>query len=228
MNDRRLDQLRLAENESRRRFVRNVGVGGAAVLGATAVPALTLAPGALAQAGSGGGGTSTGDIDIPTTDQGVVEFAVGLELAFEAAYELALDTPLLAREPQSAEMARTFAQHHRQHALTLGELIGHDEEDIGPPNQELLDELTAAVQQSTSSAQLLQVLFDLEQSAAATYADALLLLESQATAGPVAAILPVESQHATALGRSLDLPVEEWMPPFQTTDGAYDPATYAG
>jgi hypothetical protein len=54
------------------------------------------------------------------------------------------------------------------------------------------------------------------------------VFESTEAAGPAASILPVESQHATAIGSMLELPVDDWMPPFQTTVGAFDPSAYAG
>ena len=68
---------------------------------------------------------------------------------------------------------------------------------------------------------VLQVLFGVEEGAAATYLQALGQLESRDVAGPAGTILPVEGQHATAIGSLLGLPVDEWMPPFQTTDGSY-------
>jgi hypothetical protein len=204
---------------SRRRFVRNLGVGGAVALGAAAVPVAILAPSAGAQSGAD-------DIEVPANDLVILEFAVGLELAAEAAYGVAVETLLL--EPVMAEMARTFGRHHHEHALALATLAGRDEEELGEPNAALVDALAPRIEASQTEAEVLLVLFEIEQGAAATYAEALGVLESQATAGPAASILPIESQHATAIGSALELPVEDWMPPFQTTEGAFDPATYAG
>jgi hypothetical protein len=204
---------------SRRRFVRNLGVGGAVAIGAASVPAFVLAPSAAAQGGSS-------DIDIPTNDLVIVEFAIGLELAAQAAYGVAIDTGLLP--PDITELARTFGQHHHEHALALATLAGRDAEEVGEPNGSIVDALAPRIEQSQTDRDVMQVLFEIEQGAAATYAEALGVLESQATAGPAASILPVESQHATAFGSILELPVDEWMPAFQTTEGAFDPAAYSG
>jgi len=205
--------------ESRRRFVRRLGVGGAVALGSTAVPAAVLAPGAAAQGGAG-------ELDIPANDLVILEFARGLELAAEAAYQVAVDTLLLSS--MMAELSRTFGRHHHEHALALATLAGQDEGEVGEPNAAVVDALAPRIEQSQTENEVLQVLFEIEQGAAATYAEALGVLESQATAGPAASILPVESQHAVAIGSVLELPVEDWMPAFQTTEGAFDPATYTG
>jgi hypothetical protein len=206
---------------SRRRFVRNLGVGGAVALGAASVPTALLAPSAFAQTTSG-----AGDVDVPADDLVILQYMVGLELAAEAAYQAALEADVF--ESADDQMARTFAQHHHDHALALAELTGQSEEDLGAPNAALTDAVTPPIAGASDASGLWQVLFEIEQSMAATYAEALAALQSQAAVAPNASILPVESQHATAIGSRLQLPVEEWMPPFQTTDGAYDPATYAG
>ena len=73
-----------------------------------------------------------------------------------------------------------------------------------------------------------QVLFDIEQGAAATYLQALGNLTSSDRSGPAGSILPIESQHAVAIGSMLELPIDQWMPAFQTTSGAFDPARYSG
>lgn len=204
---------------SRRRFVRNLGLGGAVAVGAAAVPVAVLAPSARAQ-------TSSGEVEIPAGDLVIVEFARGLELAAEAAYGVAVDTSLL--DPETTELARTFGRQHHEHAMALNTLAGGDAEDVGDPNAAVVAALAPQIEAAPTAAAVLQVLFDVEQGAAATYAEALGVLESQATAGPAASILPIESQHAVAIGSLLELPVDQWMPAFQTTEGAFDPATYAG
>jgi hypothetical protein len=205
---------------SRRRFMRDVGLGGAAALGAATVPVAILSSPSSAQSGG-----ST-DVELSQSDTTFVEFAIGVELAVELAYTEALDKELL--EPEATELARSFGNHHHEHALTLATLAGRDEENIGFPDPAILGQYSPRIAAATTGDDLLTVLYEIEQSMAATYADALGTLESADAAGPAGSILPVESQHATAIGSSLGLPTEDWMPPFQTTDGAFTPATDAG
>ena len=68
---------------------------------------------------------------------------------------------------------------------------------------------------------------EVEEGAAATYAFALGVLETQDVASAAALILPVEGQHAVVWGQALDKPIDEWMPSFQTDAAALDPAQYA-
>jgi Ferritin-like domain len=205
---------------SRRRFVRNLGIGGAAALGATTVPIAVLGTSASAQT------SGSTDVELPPNDAVIVDFAVGIELAVAEVYTAALDTGVL--EPELAEMIRSFGNHHHEHALSLATLAGRDEETIGLPNVAFLDEFSPRVAAAPTADDLMTVLFEVEQGMAATYAEELGVFESAFAAGPAGAILPVESQHATAIGSTLGLPATDWMPPFQTTEGAFDPATYAG
>jgi hypothetical protein len=204
---------------SRRRFMRDVGLGGAAALGAAAVPVAVLSSSASAQSG---GSTP---VELSSSDATFVEFAIGVELAVAMVYTDALDRQLL--EPEATELARSFGNHHHEHALTLATLAGRDEETIGFPDPAILGQFGPRIAAATSADALLAVLFEIEQSMAATYADALGTLESPDAAGPAGSILPVESQHATAIGSSLELPTGDWMPAFQTTEGAFTPATAA-
>lgn len=205
---------------SRRRFVRNLGLGGVAAVGAASVPTLLLASPAAAQS------SGSSDPELPEGDLAIVEFAVGLELAAEAAYTAALATKLF--DSEQAELARTFGRHHHEHAVALATLAGRDAETVGSPNQAIVDQLTPEIASATDATSEFQVLFGVEQGAAATYLQALGELESRSASGPAGTILPVEGQHATAIGSLIGLPVDEWMPPFQTTSGAFDPARYAG
>jgi hypothetical protein len=206
----------------RRRFVRNLGLGTAATVGVAAVgaPALLLAAPAAAQS------SSDSEEEIPETDLAIVGYAVGLELAAETAYGAAVETRLL--DSPQAEMARTFGRHHHEHAVALATLAGRDADTVGFPNPTIVGELAPQITGAGDANAVFQVLFAVEQGAAATYLQALGDLESRDVAAPAASILPIEGQHATAIGAMLELPVDEWMPPFQNTSGAFDPAQYAG
>ncbi len=210
--------------DSRRRFMRDLGLGGAVAVGTAVVPmtALAGAAGAL-----GGQGASSDAPDLPAGDLAIVEFAQGVEFAAVAAYDVAVGRQLMSAT--ETELARTFGRHHLQHGNALGALAGQSEDELDrAPNQALVDAVAPQLEAAGSAPELLQVLFDVEQGAAATYLTALGALESPLSAGPAASIAPIEAQHATAIGTILDLPVEEWMPAFQPTAGAFDPAQYAG
>jgi hypothetical protein len=211
-----------AAHESRRRFVRSLGVGGAVALGAVAVPTAMLATAASAQTS----GSSSDEEELPAGDLAIIEFAVGLELAAEAAYTAAVDSRLF--ESAQAEMARTFGRHHHEHAVALATLAGRDADTVGVANSAIVGAIAPRVQTGDTANGVWEVLFGVEQGAAATYLEALGTLEATAASGPAATILPIESQHATVIGSMIGLPVDQWMPPFQTTEGAFDPATYAG
>jgi rubrerythrin len=198
---------------SRRRFVRNLGLGSVAAVGVASAPTLLLASPAAAQSSSGS------DVEIPDADLAIVEFAVGLELAAETAYSAAVATKLL--DSAQAELAHTFGRHHHEHAVALATLAGRDADTVGFPDPTIVNELSPQIEGAADANAVLQVLFGVEEGAAATYLQALGDLESRDVAALAGTILPVEGQHATAIGSLLALPVDEWMPPFQTTDGAY-------
>jgi hypothetical protein len=222
---------------SRRRFVRQLGLGGAVALGAVAVPVAALTSRAAAQtndtmvdtddtAAAGAGGESS----IPAADLAIVEFAEGLELSAQAAYEVAGASPLLsARE---AELCATFGRHHGEHASALGALLAdsgaRDATETGVPIGPLVFSLSPQIQGAADAAEVLTVMLSIEEGAAATYLSAIGTLESESVAAPAASIMPIEAQHAAVLGELLELPPDEWLPTLESTDDAFDPADYAG
>lgn len=208
---------------SRRRFVRNLGLGGAVAVGAAAVPATILASTTAAAAQSS---SSSEEADLTPDESAIVAFAIGLELALEAAYEQAVDTRIFDSEQD--ELARTFARHHHEHAVALNTLAGGDSDEIGSANQALLDTLAPQLAGADTPDALMQVLYDAEQSAAASYFQALSEIETGIVSASAASIMPIEAQHATTIGAALELPQDQWMPPFQTNAGAYDRNRFAG
>jgi len=206
---------------SRRRFVRNLGLGGVIVVGGTALPMGVLAGLAAAQ------GTTTEPPELSSGDRTIVEFAQGLEFAAAAAYRLAVDSKLL--DSQQANLCATFGRHHDEHGTALGQLAGQASDELDTtPNAAVVAAVAPQLQAAETPEAVLRVLYDVEEGAAATYLAALGQLEAVAAAGPAASILPVEAQHATALGTLLDLPPAEYLPAFQTQAAAFDPAEYAG
>jgi hypothetical protein len=225
---------------SRRKFLHRVAAGATIAFGSTLLPVRSLLPVAGAQSETTGpdlpGTPSTlpgvvpeEDTALPTVDLEVLLFAESIELAAQAAYELAVDTRRL--QPAPAESALRFGRHHSEHAMALAELAVLQESvdpELVAPNQALVDELAPRIDAATNQAQLIRVLYDIEEGAAATYAFALGVLESREAAGGAGLILPVESQHAVVWGQTLSLPISQWMPAFQSQDGAFEPSAYAG
>ncbi len=238
---------------SRRRLLRTAALGGAAVtIGAVTVPLTGLIGTAWAQEGStttteGGSTTTTaagGDtssttgpepalVSAPSTlapgsslrSAEVVQLAVfaeSVELAAVAAYQLALDSGLLS--DQVAEVAALFQGHHRQHAQLMHGYVGP--QAVTLPNQTLLLAVTPQLEAATSEPEVLEVAYGIEEGAAATYLFALGIPLDPLVAAKVAAILPVESQHAVVLGQVIGKPESDFIPPLQTLDGAFDPAQY--
>ena len=213
-----------AADESRRRFVRSLGVGGAVALGAVAVPTALLAGAASAQTS----GSSSDEEELPDKRprrrrvRGRPRACGGSGL----------------HSGRSNAVVRLGAGRHGAHVRTPSSRAcrcpGHARRDAMPKpsgyptERDRRQRSHPRIQSGGTADGVWEVLFGVEQGAAATYLETLGTFESAAAAGPAASILPIESQHATVIGSMLELPIDEWMPPFQTTEGAFDPATYAG
>jgi hypothetical protein len=201
---------------TRRNFVRNLGLGGAAVaFGSVLVPVAGLVPAALAQ-------TATAP-ELPAADLALIRFAQGLELALSKAYEDMIATRKLNSE--QAQSAGVFSRHHTEHATALAALIPK-EQVATTPNLKVVDLFDPRISAAADAAALMQIGFDLETGAAATYQRAMGELEHWEPAATVATIEPIEAQHAAVWGQALDLPQAQWMPAFQDTAAALDPAKY--
>jgi hypothetical protein len=211
--------------DSRRHFVRDVGLGGAAALGTAAAASTLLAPMASAQTGADAE-TGAPRPELSEGDLAIAAFAEGLEWGLVELYGVALDNPVL--DSQVAQLARTFQGHHRDHAGRFVLLRDGDVLEEGQPDAALVAEYEPRIADAATLVDAVQALYELEEGAAATYTEALGQLDSVATAQPVATILPIEGQHAVALGEILQLPVEEWMPALQTTDDSFEPLEDAG
>jgi hypothetical protein len=203
--------------QDRRRFFRTVALGGAAVAaGAGAVPLL---------GGAASAQTTTLDTlppTIPAADVKLVNFATTLELAASQIYSSMATTGKIFGEPLS--YMRQYVTHHSSHATALATLAA--DEAVSTPNKKLLSQILPQLATATAT-DIYRLAFQLESSMAATHQDLMGTLTNWQSAGTVATLEPVEAQHAVVWGQLLDLPVDQWIPPFQNTDGAYDPATYA-
>ncbi len=199
----------------RRQFLKAVGAGGAvAAFASTTVSLASLTPAAFAESTTA---------SLTSGDLAIIQFAQGLELAAVAVYRAAVDAGRL--DTMAGEVARTFELHHADHATALGTLAGKAAPNVA--NSQLVQLFEPRITRSTDAKEVMRVLYDLEEGAAATYELALGAIEQGTTAAPVATILPVEGQHAVVWGQALDLRREQWLPARQSTDGALDPSQYA-
>lgn len=194
---------------TRRRFLRNAGLGGAVLtMGSTLVPVSRLMPAAWAS--------------DQLTDADLAAFAQSVELAAVAAYGAAIDTGLL--ESGVVDVAEQFSGHHDDHAGEFASFAGDAATDEA--NQAVLDVFAPQIAEATDQDALLQIAQDLENGAAATYFYSLGILQDRDAAQAVATILPIESQHAVVLGQALGQDLTEYVPTFQGQDGALSPTEY--
>ena len=194
---------------SRRRFLRNAGLGGAALtVGSSLLPVSRFLPAAWAQ----------DEMD----DADLAAFAQSTELAAVAAYEAAAGRNLLDRPVE--QVATMFAGHHEEHAAAFAGVAGDAATD--EPNQKIIDEFGPKIEDAEDQAGLLEIAKSLEEAAAATYYFSLGVLQDPENALAVATILPIEAQHAVVLGQALDQELEEYVPSFENQENALDPAEY--
>lgn len=193
----------------RRSFLRQAGVGaGALTIGSSVLAFRSILP-AAAQ-------------DKELTDGDIAAFAESVELAAVEAYKAAAGSGKL--EAAVVEVGTMFAGHHAEHAKAFGGASGGAAK--GKPNAKLLAAVGDQLKKAGDQKGILQIAYDLEEAAAATYLFALGALKSKAALQLTASILPVESQHAVVLGSALGKPATDYVPTFQTSDKAVDPAKF--
>jgi hypothetical protein len=167
-------------------------------------------------------GAAEGEEVVDEADLAVVRFAESVERAAVAAYGLAEASGKLATDV--LESARTFGLHHGQHAAALLTLSGST--DPMAANPALVEAVGPLLEEALDAETVIEVLYDLEEAAAATYLFAIGELAAITVAGAAATILPVEAQHAAVWGRVLGRPTDDYLPAVQTDDAALDPSDY--
>jgi hypothetical protein len=201
---------------SRRRFMRNVGMGAAA-LGAAAVTGTALAEVASAQSS-----TATAP-ELGAADVSLLQFLQSLSLAAEDGVKAAAEKTYL--ETELREEIRLFSRHHRDQAAAIGALLS-ETDAITTPNAKLLGEITSNSDRAADQNALVAVLLTLEEDLAATMLEAVGSAESFVVSGAVATIQPIVAQQAAALGSANDAPIDQWLPAFGTTTGAFAQSAY--
>ncbi|MDQ3107995.1 MAG: ferritin-like domain-containing protein [Actinomycetota bacterium] len=195
--------------EDRRSFLRKAGLGaGALTIGSSVLSFRSLLPAAAQEA--------------ELTDEDIAAFAESVELAAVEAYKAAAGSGKLM--PAVVEVGTLFAGHHQEHAGAFGGASGGKAK--GQPNAKLLEAVGGQLKGAPDQKAILTIAYDLESAAVATYMFALGALTSKAALELTASILPVEAQHAVALGSALGKPATEFVPSFETQDKAVDPAKF--
>jgi len=233
---------------SRRRFLTRAGT--AVVAGTAALPFVARVAGAqtsdtapdaaAATTGASGGlgaesptttaapkagdGCTADPVVLSDADLAIVVFHESLELAAAQIYKIAVASGRLS--PQQQENASTFGRHHAAHAEALYCLAGTQAPGgvRGTADQSVVDDIQPKIAAALDATAVIQPLYELEEALAATNTAALANLESRQAAGAVASILPVDGQQAVVWGQDLGLPIQDWMPNFQSETGAFAPA----
>lgn len=203
-------ETRAFRAEDRRSFLRKAGIGaGALTIGTSVLTFRSLIPAAAQE-------------EEELTDGDIAAFAESVELAAVEAYKAAAGSGKL--QPAVVEIGTMFAGHHQEHAGAFAGASGGAA--TGKPNPKLLATVGDQLKGAADQAAILKIAYDLEEAAAATYLFGLGALKSEAALQLAASILPVESQHAVVLGTALGKPASDYLPSFQTSDKAVDPAQF--
>ncbi|MCU1352291.1 MAG: ferritin-like domain protein [Acidimicrobiales bacterium] len=204
------DESLREQREARRGFMTKVGVGGALLTaGALASPIAGFMPAAFAQGG--------------LDDAAIATFAMTVEYAAVEAYKAAAGSGKL--EPAVVTIGTTFAGHHKEHGDAFAGIVKATAADK-KPNAAILKAFGPKLAAAKDQAALLEIAYTIEEAAAATYLFALGALTDKAHAAATATILPIESQHAVVLATALKKPLADYLPSFQTTKNALDPAKF--
>lgn len=213
---------------SRRRALRDLGVGvGVLTIGSALVPLRSLIAAAGAQEEEGEAEQPAEEGALSEADQ--LAFLESVERAAAGVYRDIAASGLVGGANLATVTA--FGQHHSEHANKLGALAGSA--SVGRPNPKLATILADQLSQATDEAAALRILADLESGLASSHLTALGTLGTPpakdakdapptvpGAAVAVAAILPVESQHASVLGSALGRSAAQRLPAFEIIDNA--------
>lgn len=190
---------------ARRSFLAKASAGGAVLtIGSSLVPFARLVPAALGQEPSG--------------DLALANFAQSVERAAVAAYGAAIETGKLS--DAAVGVSEMFADHHDDHANALQAAAADEQVEA---NVLVLQEFGPMISGADDEAAILTAAYQIEEAAAATYLFGLGEIEDATTAGLLATILPVESQHATVLASLLGTPELALEEAFVSPDSALSP-----
>lgn len=157
----------------------------------------------------------------PAADDAVLTFLRSVELAAVALYTGV--SPLLG-SPAAVAVAAAAVRHHADHAAALAGAGG----PLVPiaANQALMAEWAPAMMALSTEIDTLGFLSGVENALAATHHHALGKLTTVVALQQVAAIAPVEAEHAVVIGTLLGRQLHELVPAFQGDDGRFSPSQY--
>jgi Ferritin-like domain len=209
----------LDETPDRRRFVRHLALGGAAVAAGAVLAPVVGATSASAQTTT----TVATAPTVPAADVTMLNYAISLELAAAQLYTDIVATGKLTGDALAD--ARQYIAHHTDHATTFGTLAAN--QAVNTANAKLLAQIGPQITAAPDAPALYQIAFDLESSMASTHQQLMGTVTNWQSAGTVASVEPIEAQHAVVWGQLLKLPTSAWMPAFESVSGSFDPAQFA-
>ena len=198
--------------DSRRQFVRKLGLGSAAAVGAIALPGAVLASAAAAQ-------SSTDAEALSTNDAAIITYLETLEGAAVEVYKAVVVIPTLL--PGELTLLQSYLRHHQAHVTALGTARAAEDGDVATPDATVASDFTAQIASDSAASAVYAVLYKLESQLAATFLDAIGSLEDAVPVGVVAGIGPVDGQQAFQLGKDVGADIDDILPIFQTTDGSF-------
>ncbi|MCU1453183.1 MAG: hypothetical protein JWN46_1329 [Acidimicrobiales bacterium] len=215
--DERDDRQPEHRRDSRRGFMKKVGVGGAllAVAGAAApVEALTGAAAAPAAR----------QADALPDSETLATFLMTVEYTGAQLYRLA--SAHAGLDPAVVTLITKFGDHHQQHGDSYATAISaKDAAKI--PNEKLLAERSRKVTVAADQKALLTALADYEDTMAATYLSLIAATTDRTDARAYGDVMAVEVQHAVDLGTKLKQSATTLVPDREAQAAALRPATYA-
>jgi hypothetical protein len=219
----------------RRLFLRGAGASGLVVaVGGLALSLDAMLHAAAAQTSTTTTGATTTTAAAATTsttlpprqpdadDRTLLGFVQSLELTAVAAYGIAIDSKKLSSAAGS--LATIFQAHHRQHAQAVGSLAGAAAPNVA--NASLVAVFGPKFQSAAAEKDLLELAYEVENAAAATYAAALAELTGTDPAAVLASILPIEARHAVVLGQAIGLDVATLTVSVEDVSKAATPAKF--
>lgn len=208
---------------SRRRFLVGSGVAaGLAVVAAACGNDDEDGAAATDTTGSSASGEEDGGGDLA-----VAEFAAGLEVLAVGTYKAALDAAtankLGAVPPAVAEFVTTAMKHHEEHLAAWNKVItGAGRSAVSTPNAQLKPVVDAEFGKAKTVADAAKLARTLEETAAATYLNAIPSLVSKDAVKLAASIQATDAKHVAILNFVLgEYPVPDV---FAKTDKAAKPA----
>jgi hypothetical protein len=156
------------------------------------------------------------------TDLAILSFSQTIELAMVQIYTQAVATGRLGAS--AAKTAAAFQGHHRQHAQSYAGMSG--KATVSVANQSLITAYTTLLQAATSEQDVLKILLDLEDAAAATYTANLGVIIGTDPAALIGSVQPIEARHAVVIGEALGAATTTYAPVLEPTAGQLTVANY--